>query len=354
METSAGKIFPNLFIMLVARPGVGKSLIVNPVLDLWKACPLLRVGSQTMTYASYIDETKAALKERTLGGTNFKSSALLLGASEFGSLTPAYDQSLLTRMADIYDGREEFDSSTRGGEGIIKLFAPLVHILVGITPKFLGSVVPDTAWQQGFMARFHILYSDEHTKLTKEQMFYPQKLIAEKKKLAAEATKKLTKICHFYGEFTWEPDAAEELFLWNTAGLPPVPTHPKLETYCTRRFVHTIKLCMIVAAASFRHVINMNDFQIAKKLLLSSEETLADTFVAMNQTAEAEQIDQIYHWLTLQMTRSPTGIPMPAFQTFLGTICGVHMLERMYNHLEISDVIRVSNGRVTPGERSNG
>jgi hypothetical protein len=52
--------------MLVARPGVGKSLIVNPVLDLWKSCPLLKVGSQTMTYASYIDETKSAFTERTL------------------------------------------------------------------------------------------------------------------------------------------------------------------------------------------------------------------------------------------------------------------------------------------------
>jgi hypothetical protein len=354
METSAGKIFPNLFVMLVARPGVGKSLIVNPVLDLWKSCPLLKVGSQTMTYASYIDETKSAFTERTLGNSSFKSSALLLGASEFGSLTPTYDQSLLTRMADIYDGRDEFDSSTRGGEGIIKLYAPLVHILVGITPKFLGSVVPDTAWQQGFMARFHILYSDEHTKLTREQMFFPQKIIEEKNRLKAIAVKKLLKICHFYGEFTWEKEAADLLFNWANAGMPPVPTHPKLETYSTRRFVHCVKMCMIIAASSFRHVISISDFSLAKHLLLSSEETLADTFVAMNQTAEAEQVDQIYHWLIQQIIRVPQGIPMAAFQTFLGTIVGVHMLERMYNHLIVSDVIRINGDRVTPGERANG
>lgn len=352
METTAGIIYPNLFIMLVARPGVGKSLIINPILDIWKACPLLSTGSQTLTSASFIDELKASYRERTLGGKTYKSSALLLGSSEFGSLTPAYDQSLLTRMADIYDGRPDFDSSTRG-DGIIKIPYPLVHFIVGITPKFLGGVVPDTAWQQGFMARIHLIFSDERTSLTKEQLFSPKLLIKEKEELQREVIKKIIALCHFHGEFSWSTDAAEAMYQWVSAGLPPVPGHPKLETYCVRRFVHTCKLSMIIAAASQRHQISLNDFLCAKMFLLESEETLGETFTAMNQSTDADQIDQIYHWLILQCAADNNGVKIPAFHNYLATIVGIHMIERMYNHLEISRVINVSNNRVTPGDRQN-
>ena len=352
METAAGTIFPNLFIMLVARPGIGKSLVLSPVKDLWEACPLLTVGSQTLTYASLIDEIKTSYKERTLGGRTYKSSAILLGASEFGSLTPSYDQSLLTRLADIYDGRPDFSSSTRG-DGIIKLINPLVHMLVGITPKFLGSVIPDTAWQQGFMARMHIIFSDEETSFTKEQLFSPKQLIEEKEKMQREIIKKIIALCHFHGQFSWDNEAAEAIYEWNVTGRKPVPGHPKLETYCTRRFVHTCKLSMIIAAASQRHNISLNDFTCARMFLLESEETLAETFSAMSQSSDSDQIDQIYHWLILQAANNPIGVTIPAFHNYLASVVGIHMLERMYNHLEISHVIHVANNHVTPGDRQN-
>lgn len=352
METTAGTIYPNLFIMFVGRPGVGKSLVIGPIMEIWKSCPLLTVGSQTITYASFIDELKTAFRERTLGGRTYKSSAILLGASEFGSLTSSYDQTLLTRMADIYDGRPDFDSSTRG-DGIIKLTDPLVHLLVGITPKFLGSVIPDTAWQQGFMARMHIIYSDEETILTKEQLFSPKRLLGEKEQLKREIIKKIIAICHFHGEFSWDNDAAEAMYQWNIEGRKPVPGHPKLETYCVRRFVHTCKLAMIIAAASQRHTISLNDFTCARMFLLESEETLAETFSAMSRSSDTDQIDQIYHWLILQVADNPLGVTIPAFHNYLASVVGIHMLERMYNHLEISHVIHVANNYVTPGDRQN-
>ena len=56
--------------------------------------PTLTVGSQTITYASFIDELKTAFRERTLGGRTYKSSAILLGPLNLVPL-PSYDQTLL-------------------------------------------------------------------------------------------------------------------------------------------------------------------------------------------------------------------------------------------------------------------
>lgn len=353
METGAGIIFPNLFIMLLARPGVGKSLIANPVKALWDDTLLLRVGSQTTTSAAVIDQIKRAKTERRIGGIDYNSSCLLFASSEFGSLTSSYDQALFSRLSDIYDGRPDFKSETRGGGEII-LENPLIHLLVGAQPQFLASMLPESAWQQGFMARFHLIHSDEKTELSEESLFYPKELLVKKSKLHAEIVKNLKKICHFHGQFTWELNASKEFYNWIQAGLPPVPTHPKLETYSTRRLVHICKLCMIIAASSFRHVIQLKDLETAKKILFESEENLGEVFHAMVQTSTGDQIEQIYHWLLQKCLLSPEGISMTTFQNYLGMTVGIPMLERMYDHLQISDVIRVTGDKVLPGERNNG
>lgn len=353
LHNAAGLIYPNLFIMLLARPGVGKSLIVNPVQQLWTDTLLLNVGSQTTTSAAIIDQIKRSRSERTLGGTTYNTSCLLFASSEFGSLTSSYDQPLFSRLSDIYDGRTDYKSETRGGGEII-LDAPLVHILIGAQPQFLASMLPETAWQQGFMARFHLIYSEETTELTFEQMFSPQKLLLEKEKLHHEIVRQLKRICHFHGQFTWQHEAAQALFDWRQAGLPPVPTHPRLETYSTRRFIHCCKLCMIIAASSFRTEISYSDFLTAQMILLDSETALSDVFNAMNQTTEGEKIEQIYHWLISKFATQPTGVPMTMFHNYLATLVGVPMLERMFNHLLVADVIRVTGDKVRPGERQNG
>ena len=353
IHNAAGVIYPNLFIMLLARPGVGKSLVVNPIQQLWTDTLLLNVGSQTTTSAAIIDQIKRSRSERTLGGTTYNTSCLLFASSEFGSLTSSYDQTLFSRLSDIYDGRVDYKSETRGGGEII-LDAPLVHILIGVQPQFLATMLPETAWQQGFMARFHLIYSEEITELTFEQMFFPTEIIKEKDKLHVEIVRQLKRICHFHGQFTWHPEAAQQLFQWKREGMPPVPTHPRLETYSTRRFIHCCKLCMIIAASSFRLEITLSDFLSAQQILLNSEQNLADIFNSMNQSSEGEKIEQIYHWLITKFAASPAGIPMTMFQNYLGSVVGVPMLERMFNHLQIADVIRINGDKVKPGERNNG
>ena len=55
IRTGAGKLFPNMFIMLVAPPGVGKDFAINPARELWSNVGKLNIAPSAMTHKGMID-----------------------------------------------------------------------------------------------------------------------------------------------------------------------------------------------------------------------------------------------------------------------------------------------------------
>ena len=64
IETAQSNVYPNLFVVLVAPPGVGKTQAVNPVEDFWKDCKKFKVMPNNVTKAALIDALVSAGQTR--------------------------------------------------------------------------------------------------------------------------------------------------------------------------------------------------------------------------------------------------------------------------------------------------
>ena len=341
METFSGYVYPNMFTMLVGSPGVGKSIIINPIANMWRKASSLKTAPDTITYAAIIDVLAESIQMKNSSNGPLIYSALLVAASEFASLISSYDQTLLGRLTDIYDGRDRpFNSRTRSG-GTVTIENPLLHMLLGVQPKFLNSLLPESAWQQGFMSRMVMVHSSEIHQLTEDQIFTPKTDIIRQIEHQRRIVRKLNALSEMYGELTWDTDARDEYMQWSTTGFRPRPTHPKLETYCTRRNLHTWKLCITIACANNRYNISLDDIRLAKNILFLTEEHMPDCFAEMQQTSDTDSINNIFHWMVMKTAKTGSAIPESALHGFMGQIIPIHQIEPMINWMMSSGAIRV-------------
>ena len=103
--TIRGPMYPNLFVLLVTPPGIGKSLIINPVKGIWQDTEQLHVAPNNMSKAAFLDvlqDSGRAVKiPNELEMLNYH--ALNVAASEFGVLCPANDMEYLSVLTQVYD-----------------------------------------------------------------------------------------------------------------------------------------------------------------------------------------------------------------------------------------------------------
>jgi hypothetical protein len=119
-------------------------------------------------------------------------------------------------------------------------------------------------------------------------------------------------ISSLLGEFKITEAFEEAVNDWRKAGEPPMPTHPKLLHYATRRRVHIYKLAMISAIdKSDGLVVTKSDFDRALSWLCEAESSMSDVFKAGAGNADAKAMDEIYHYV---LTSCVGGRKIPAYR----------------------------------------
>jgi hypothetical protein len=108
----------------------------------------------------------------------------------------------------------------------------------------LGDLLPDAAWQQGFTARFLMIYAPGAPNV---DMFAERE---DQSQLQAELVKGLQTRSKLLGEFKISEEAKDIIRLWMSQGLKPVPDHERLTTYNSKRNQFVLKLAMISAVSS--------------------------------------------------------------------------------------------------------
>ena len=120
---SNNQTYPNMYILLVTPPAVGKGQALNPADDLLKACGMFNVAPTALTKAAFVDQLKGAPNPRLIPGTSIMHNSLILIAPEFGTFLTAHDHEFLNTLNDIYDCRNIYEERTRGG-GLISIERP--------------------------------------------------------------------------------------------------------------------------------------------------------------------------------------------------------------------------------------
>lgn len=301
-------IFPNMYILLIGRPGVGKSRPVRVGGELLRRTAahvapamttkesfLLRLGkdSKDDKQPGWLDAelNHPLAKQDDLGV--YLSSTVTIMSEEFSNFVQEGDTLFMDALTELYDCPKVFEKHTKAS-GDDKLSNVAVNLIGGTTADALTRVLPDAAFKQGFASRLNLIYSDDSDR---KSLFGGEPEIYHRTLKALEED--LVKISTLRGEFKFLPDVAQALDKWYLDGMEPVPQHPRLVTYNERRHIHLVKLMMIVSAARRDDMlITMDDLQAATAYLLEAEHLMADALNKMGTSRESSQYEDAVAFMT--------------------------------------------------------
>lgn len=318
--------YPNLYTLIIAHPGVGKSRTIAEGRYLVSQLPDFFLAPVSLTFAALIDSLESAKRSiirQPEGELTYNS--MYICADEMGTFIHKYEPEMIDGLSHFYD-TTPYQQERRGREHKTKIQSPQLNILAGSTPQNLTGFMPEKAWGQGFTSRIIMVFSDE-------------RILGDDFDNAAtpyttDLTHDLKIINSLYGEFTVTEAYRNAVNYWQSCGFPPTPDHPKLMHYITRRKVHIYKLSMIASInKSSGLVLTEDDFLQALSWLVEAETHMPDIFKAGAVNADSAAMDEIQHFV--RINDLGTGVPEQRI---------VHFAQRLIPITSILRVIDIMTG----------
>ena len=337
VHTNGSPLYPNLYVIFVAPPGVGKSAILNSVRRFWLKLPDHKIAASSVSKASLIDELADA--QRILINPGAKAltvefHSLKVLASELTVFIPEFATEFMSVMTNIYD-TEPFSERKRTAKLKIEIPKPQINFVAGTTPSSLVQLLPEGAWDQGFLSRTMLVYDAD----IKVQSLFGQQTQDKETHKALESD--ILEIGNLYGEIKFTPEAAEFIDAWHMGGKLPVPDHPKLQHYLSRRSAHLLKLSQVACVATGNNlVIEVEHIQMAMNWLFDLEAHIPEIFKAMSNGGEAKVMEETWHMLFQFYARYKKGAPRSLLIKFIAQRVPSHAVERIIDLMEKADMIR--------------
>jgi hypothetical protein len=284
-------LYPNLYTFLIGQPGIGKSRAIMAASALAReALPEMFFGSTSMTRASLTDHMNEA--KRFIANIPFapiEYHSLVIVADEFSVLMDQYDTALVASFVEFYDCNP-YSEGRRVANIRIKVQRPQLNMLSGSTPSNLLHTLKEHVWDQGLMSRVIMVYSDDRPLID----VFEAKPLEKPKELLHD----LKLINTIMGEFTYTPAFRDVMNKWRLLGLAPVPSHPKLKHYCTRRWAHLLKLCMVSCIdRDGKLVLDRIDFNRAMNWLVEAENSMPQIFQIGTSSSDSRVMDEIRYFV---------------------------------------------------------
>lgn len=270
---------------------MGKTRIIRQVRRLATDLPELHVAPISLTFASLVDCLDGAKRNWVLAGKAEPHSfnSMYVCAGEFGAFMHKYDNEMVDGLAAFYDP-DPYAQVRRTMEHKPTIESPQVNMLAGVTPQNLLHFMPDRAWGQGFTSRIIMVFSDERI-IGDDFAIYDQPDLG-----ALEHDLKV--VNNLYGQFHVTPEYVECINNWRQLGEAPLPDHPKLTHYITRRRVHLYKLSMVASVDRGNTLaLIREDFNTAMNWLIEAEIQMPEVFKAGTTNADGAAQDEIAHFV---------------------------------------------------------
>lgn len=330
LTTAKGVLYPNQFLFLIGPAGVGKSLCTALSYELLTTIRTpespIHVAPTSVTKASLADALNKA--ERRIVKlhevppiTSFNSLQVI--ANELGVFLPAWDGDFMSTLTDLWDNGR-YHETRRTSKVEINIPKAQLNILSATTPAYLNALLPEGAWEFGFMSRVINIYSGEteYTDIFAE--------LDHDGAIWKALENDLSCIYNMWGEFAITDEVKEAINAWARQGFRPRPDHPKLTHYNTRRLAHLLKLCMVASAAtSCERIITLDHYAEALDWLVEVESYMPDIFKALKVGGDARAIEECWHFAYQHWMRKKEPIPEHLLVTFLGERVPAHSVDRI-------------------------
>lgn len=335
-ETEIGRVFPSLFTLLVAPPGVGKSVVTSLGQRIINQLNGHKTSSSSITRATVIEELNEAQRfVQSPGGGATSYNSLFVCINELGVLMPGYDTEMMQKLTDIWDCTP-YSERRRNVKHNAKIDRPQINLLAGVTPGYLASILPEVAWEQGFLSRTILVYSGDtirHSLFSKRE---------SDKALWNKLVDDLRRIDKLQGEFSFTEEAANVLDHFHLVGhKTTAPMHPKLQNYNTRRPYHLLKLC--ITASVMRgddKVVSADDVQTALDWLIAAEQSVPEIFKAMSIGGDGKVISDAWYYVRSEVARSGKAVPKEQLMAFLSQRVPAEKIRYVLEIMEAQKILR--------------
>jgi hypothetical protein len=348
IRTGIGPLYPNMYIVLVGPPGTGKTVIVAKARYLWQQLVDLKnpnegfhLSASSTTSASIIDDLREAdrrIIRMSDTPPTVDYNALTICSTELGVLLPEYDNAMMNKLTDIYDGHP-YSERRRTKDLNFQIEAPQLNMLAACTPGYLTDVLPPGAWDQGFLSRTMLAFSTENLRREIFSEIFTDSVLESN--LIADL-RHIFNHENVFGAMTMEPEARKALENWHKAGGPPQPEHPRLMHYLTRRTTHLLKLCMVASVVeNDSRIITKENLDTALGWLLELEIPLNEIFRAMVVGGDAQAMQETwFHFAKVYQDNGQRPIAEMHLVEFLGARVPSHSVVRILEIMEKSGMLR--------------
>lgn len=339
------RIHPNLFILLIARPGVGKNVVIDPVVELWAATGKYNILSNRSTLAAFLESAQAP-QIIDIGGEKVFTNPSVLGLGEFGHLIRENDTEMMNAINAFYDAKDTPFIDRTVSRGLVTIDKPILTLIAGTQPQYLDKVLPEHAFQLGFATRLVMQYEVE----------VPQGTVFGKQsrppvELFKAMVNDLLYIKQLSGEYHFDMEAQALFEEWHSSGCAPVPSHLRLQDYNTRRWASAFKLCMVLQMArSDELVIHRPVVEQAINMLLTAEKTLPSAFDAMGGDSDSSILHAAFEVVFKHFIDSKKPMREAVLVGFLMKKVQAHRIKALIETLVQSGAVKIE-GNNPPGLR---
>jgi hypothetical protein len=266
-------LYANLYTLLIGPPGVGKSVSIGAITGLARQLQDFHIGPISVTGASLVDAMAAAKCKPinyTFGDPLLEYNSITLVPDDLQALLSDYNAELVALLTVFYDNTP-YSQSRRVSGLHIEIPSPQLTILAGTTPSQLLHLLKPEQWDQGFMARTIMIHAAT-SKINAD--IFAQSSIKDN----ADLVHDLEQIHSLRGQLAISPEFGELINAWRQDP-KPIPTHPRLRHYCSRRSTHLLKLAM-VSCADRGDILRLEkfDFERGLKWLCAAERAMPGVF----------------------------------------------------------------------------
>lgn len=347
--------FPNLYVMLVSHPGVGKSTAINRGVDLIYAIKKdhggkVRFIPKQITDAAFLHEMRIVDYFPVGGGTIHAPQSAGFFYADEASASALQDVcgSFTATMTAMYDCPPFYDKATLGG-GSINIENPCMNMLAGSTFNYLKELVNERSVMGGFASRLIYVVAKERKIRNVKWNFKDKKDYDTRAKLIDD----LLQIHQLTGPFKisedfiekyedWQPKFDAELIALNSE---------KMESIMARKGTNLIKLAMLCSVSESNDmIIEGRHFDRAKEFM---DQVTLDNALIISKAIMEQRDTQI-------------GVN-EAIKTFIGEADGkipievlrrkivefavdLTLFEKTYSSMLATGILVIQNGLVSYGD----
>src|SRR6266481_723859 len=163
------KLYPNIYTVLVGRPGIGKGAAMNPAIALMKEAGTVNILSDRITMEYVLEKLSKGFPKMHPGPSGQQTmklgmeSAALLVSTELSVFITA-SQFSITALSDLWDSKEGVYQYGTRGKGEHNINSPCVSLLGGSAQEWLVKSVPSDAVGGGFTRRVNFVFATKKEK----------------------------------------------------------------------------------------------------------------------------------------------------------------------------------------------